>query len=123
MLGIYVNEMQRSVSGLGDQPNDFEAAYDLCYLPVREAWYYGTPVRPADAGLPNYLPLPGGLGNPSLLAAEQAVNGNEAALAAIRDLAKVQKRLLAFQTLSAVAVSALTVFSVVQALRGKTVKI
>lgn len=43
-LGIAVNEMQRSV-GLGDVPNDFEAASDLQYTPVRQGWYYGFPIN------------------------------------------------------------------------------
>lgn len=44
-LGIAVNEMQRSINGagLGDVPNDFEAAIDLQYTPVRQGWYYGYP--------------------------------------------------------------------------------
>jgi hypothetical protein len=29
---------------LGDVPNDFEASVDLQYIPVRQGWYYGTPV-------------------------------------------------------------------------------
>lgn len=31
--------------GLGDVPNDFEAAIDLQYTPVREGWFYGVPVQ------------------------------------------------------------------------------
>jgi hypothetical protein len=35
--------------GLGDVPNDAEAAIDLQYTPVREGWFYGVPVQ----GFPN----------------------------------------------------------------------
>lgn len=38
VLGYIVNEAQRS---LNDVPNDFEAARDLCYTPVRQGWVYG----------------------------------------------------------------------------------
>lgn len=50
-LGFPVNEIQRSLNGLGDVPNDFEAAVDLQYTPVRQGWYYGYPITNPSAGL------------------------------------------------------------------------
>jgi hypothetical protein len=50
MLGITVNEIQRSLVGLGDIPNDFEAAKSLCYTPVRQGWFYGIPYKCPQTG-------------------------------------------------------------------------
>lgn len=59
-LGLATNEIQRSLNGLGDVPNDFEAAVDLQYTPVRQGWYYGYPVTnptpPAGLGQPTTAP-------------------------------------------------------------------
>ena len=46
MLAIYSNEAQRSLTGFGEIPNDFDAAIDLqTYTPVRQGWYVGIPVN------------------------------------------------------------------------------
>lgn len=50
-LGFATNEIQRSLNGLGDVPNDFEAAVDLQYTPVRQGWYYGYPITNPSNGL------------------------------------------------------------------------
>lgn len=61
MLGLATNEIQRSLNGLGDTPNDFEAAWNLQYTPVREGWYYGQPIQ--NVTVPVVRPaLGGGLG-------------------------------------------------------------
>lgn len=59
-LGIPSNEMQRSLTGLGDIPNDFEAYTDLQYYPVRQGWYYGYPID--GRGYPRMRVFPSGLG-------------------------------------------------------------
>jgi hypothetical protein len=68
-LGLATNEIQRSLNGamLGDVPNDFEAAVDLQYTPVRQGWYYGYPVtNPAPAG---------GLGQPTTVPTTEPTTG------------------------------------------------
>ena len=45
MLAMYSNEAQRSLTGFGEIPNDFDAVVDLqTYTPVRQGWYVGIPV-------------------------------------------------------------------------------
>lgn len=128
-LGIYVNEIQRSLNGLGDVPNDFEAGPNMCYTPVWQSWYYGVPVNPElqrrplplrpPRPVPLLVPPPGQLGGNGDYVAQRAVNGDTEAQKAVEELTRIQKRLLGFQIMASVAVTALATISVVQAFRGR----
>jgi len=68
-LGLATNEIQRSLNGAGlsDVPNDFEAAVDLQYTPVRQGWYYGYPVTNPTSSA--------GLGQPGTIAPAATTTG------------------------------------------------
>jgi hypothetical protein len=107
-LGIYVDEMQRSLTGLGDVPTDFEAARARCYTPVWQGWYYGVPVNPSLQG--------SGLGNSTL--AQEAVNGSNGAQRAVQELAKIEKKALILSAIASLSVATMAVFTIVQGVRG-----
>jgi hypothetical protein len=128
---MYVNEMQRSINGLGhapggspnnvipyghwqpyrpgaitrgqfgDVPNDFEASVDLQYIPVRQGWYYGQPVD--------------GRGYPD---AKQGF-GDAASDAAMQQLAKTEKLRTALQVISTMAVATMATLAVVRFVRHR----
>jgi hypothetical protein len=129
---MYVNEMQRSINGFGharqavpipystwqpyqpgaiarpygfgDVPNDFEASVDLQYIPVRQAWYYGTPVNGGgypDAGLP------------------RKNLGDAASEAAILQLAKTERLQTILQVISTVSIATMATLAVVRAIRSR----
>jgi hypothetical protein len=107
VLGYIHNEAQRSLT---DVPDDFEAARDLCYLPVRQGWTYGTLVQ--------HPPRLNGLGSAGLSVAATAAlaAGSEEALA---ELTKIQRRSMWLSVVSSVSVAALATVAIVGALRGR----
>jgi len=109
-LGIIVNEMQRSLSGLGDVPNDFEAGVDLCYTPVRQGWYYGCPITGVGRET--------GLGQDAATAAAIAATtpgGQEA----LKSVVRAQRMQVTLQVFSTLAVATLAGLGVWQALRAR----
>jgi hypothetical protein len=129
---MVVNEMQRTINGLGhaqrpmpipysyyrpfqpgaiarpygfgDVPNDFEASVDLQYIPVRQAWYYGMPVN--GSGYPDAgLPRQG--------------FGDAASEAAIQQLAKTERLQTILQVISTVSIATMATLAVVRAIRSR----
>jgi hypothetical protein len=131
-FGIAVNEMQRSINGLGhapgggriipyghwqpfdpgaitrgyaglgDVPNDFEASVDLQYIPVRQGWYYGNPID--GRSYPTMQPMPsrGGFGD----AATDA------------ESLKLERTQTILQVISTVSIAAVATLAVIGAIRG-----
>lgn len=108
-LGIYVNEAQRSINGLGDVPNDFEAGVDLCYTPVRQGWYYGVPVRTEGRGL--------GQGSGTTAAAAAAVSANDQA--ALKGLVRLQRMQTFLQVMATLSITTLATLAVVQGIKDR----
>lgn len=134
---MYVNEMQRTINGLGngqgrgnnmvpyghwmpykpgaiargpgfgDVPNDFEASVDLQYIPVRQGWYYGQPVNGGTYPDAN-LPLRNGLGDDT----------SERALQTLAKTERLQTILQVVSTLSIATVATLAVIKAIRARRG-----
>lgn len=136
MLGIVVNEVQRSV--LGEAPNDFESSRDLCYLPVREGWFYGD-----VTGQPPYPPPLGPSGDASkdldyrvFSPPSRRIYGpfssspynpyNQLGGAtlgdAVDELAKLNKRLFWLQALSTASILTLASLAVIKAVRDSNSK-
>ena len=119
-LGIAVNEMQRSINGalggpsrhvrrrrsLGDVPNDFEAAIDLQYTPVRQGWYYGYPST--GGGYESVPRCPNGLGDDTTTAQE---------LTAVQLLAKAQKAQAIMQIVSTASIAILATLAIMRAVK------
>lgn len=113
MLGIYVNEAQRSLTGvdLGDVPNDFEAGSVLCYLPVRQGWIYGYPTTGPDAGIPAER---AGLGQDAGAAGAAAAAGSAEA---VQGLVRIQRIQMALSMVSTLSIAAIAVLAVGRAIR------
>jgi hypothetical protein len=119
-LGIAVNEMQRSINGavlggpsrhvrrrrsLGDVPNDFEAAIDLQYTPVRQGWYYGYPST--GGGYESVPRCPNGLGDDT----------TTQELTAIQLLARAQKAQAIMQIVSTASIAILATLAIMRAVK------
>ena len=118
-LGIYVNEMQRSINGLGhgpsgiipygrwsayhpgglgDVPNDFEASRDLQYIPVRQGWYYGYPID--------------GRGYPDV---RRGLGENDRSAIALQQLTKYERTQTVLQAISTFSIATIAVLTVARA--------
>ena len=106
-LGLPVNEIQRSLNGLGDLPNDFEAAVDLQYTPVRQGWYYGYPVTGGGYASVPRCGARAGLGEAT----------PEAAAALVR-VEKLQTVLQVVSTLAITTIASLAVMRAIHVRRG-----
>lgn len=98
--------------GLGDVPNDFEASVDLQYIPVRQAWYYGTPVDGRgypDAGLPR-----SGLG-----AVRRRALGDAASEAALKQLAKTERLQTVLQVVSTLSIATMATLAIARAIKSR----
>jgi len=110
-LGIAVNEMQRSINGagLGDIPNDFEAAIDLQYTPVRQGWYYGYPST--GGGYASVQRCPNSCGRGGLADAT-----TDSELTAVQTLAKAQKAQAIMQVISTISISIIASLAIARAI-------
>lgn len=143
MLGIVVNEVQRSLTGIGEAPNDFEASRDLCYLPVREQWFYDgthpqypTPLGPSgdvskDLDYRVLAPRSRGYAYSeytpygSYSAYSHGLRGNDLGATlgdAVEELNKLNKRLFWLQALSTASILTLASLAVVKAVRDNNKK-
>lgn len=127
---MYVNEMQRTINGLGsltpyghwqpykpaaiargfgDVPNDFEASVDLQYIPVRQGWYYGTPVD--GRGYPDAKQ---GLGR-----VRANGLGDASSEAALRQLAKTERLQTILQVISTASIATMATLAIIRAIRAR----
>jgi hypothetical protein len=131
VLGITVNEVQRSI--LGEAPNDFESSRDLCYLPVREGWFYGdvtgqppypTPLGPTgdaskDLDYRIFSPPSRRVYGPFSSTPYNPYNqlGSASLGDAVEELNKLNKRLFWLQAFSTVSIVTLASLAVIKAVR------
>jgi hypothetical protein len=115
--GYWTTRVPQLHRALGDAPDDFEAAVDLQYTPVRQGWFYGQPVGGYPGGV-NY-----GRGAPEVFVGASAIanlGGNAAAAiahaggdeASLRKLVRsqhIQTTLQAVSTFSLAAVAGLAI--------------
>jgi len=130
-FGIPVNEMQRTINGLGhggpgrivpygtwrpysprdaaraggilgDIPNDFEASTDLQYIPVRQAWYYGYPVNG------------GGYPQPRQFGADAPISTADAS--ELQRIAKLERTQTILQVISTVSIATIATLTIVKAI-------
>lgn len=104
--------MVNGAMALGDVPNDFEAAADLQYTPVRESWYYGTPVtgkmfNDPGAGTRRYL-------------GHKFAKGNIQAfeMLELQRLVALQRRQTMLQTIATASVAVIASLALIKAFRG-----
>lgn len=102
--------------GLGDAPDDFEAAIDLQYTPVRQGWIYGEPVQ----GFPHVSN--GAVEVYSGTNAYNALSGPAAAIAAASDeksfkhLVRAQRIQTALQVISTLSIASLATMAIGRAI-------
>lgn len=85
----------------GDVPNDFEASVDLQYIPVRQGWYYGTPVD--------------GRSYPDA----RRNLGDAASEAALQQLAKTERLQTILQVISTMSIATMATLAIVRAIRAR----